>query len=537
MNQHLDELISASLSGDLSDAEQTQLDAHLRECPQCRETMAAFADQRRLVSGMRHTSPPADLGARVRTGLERGTLLERPWWRRPGGILTLGAGLATMAAAAALALVVINLPARPPVGASPSASPSVEATPSGSTAATPSATPGATPTAPAAGLVPPGDLAFLSLTGPLGSQELSLSLYDKATAASKPLVKMQAPAGPPIAASLSPTGEWLAYQARNGLKGTNEIWAVRLSDGETRDLGETSGDDPFTKRMTWSLDGRFLAYTGLFGAGQPTLDVGLFDTQSGTAQQLTFLKAAYAASFDGERLWISVVGDPPVSYLVPLDGDLSNPASAAIRTLDATFLPIFSPDGTRAIYWRGRMTQQGFGWIFSTGGMPYLSVGSGDDPFAGEKQLFPTLLADQNAFTSAEIAWGPDSDWFVVWNANWTGDPQTGPSGERFPDPTYIYFGQATGSQIDTTPGNWIRVTDGTRTVVDVLLWPNRADPQSTPMVAVTLGIGGGGESEGSPGEMAHLLLTIAGPSDSTGDPTLGDPNGWNGPAVLGPGS
>jgi hypothetical protein len=56
-------------------------------------------------------------------------------------------------------------------------------------------------------------------------------------------------------------------------------------------------------------------------------------------------------------------------------------------------------------------------------------------------------------------------------------------------------------------------------------------------MVAVTLGIGGGGESEGSPGEMAHLVLTIAGPSDYTGDPTLGDPNGWNGPAVLGPGS
>ena len=72
MNQHPDELISASLSGDLSDLEQAQLDAHLRNCPQCRETMAAFADQRRLVSGLRHTAPPADLGARVRTGLEGG---------------------------------------------------------------------------------------------------------------------------------------------------------------------------------------------------------------------------------------------------------------------------------------------------------------------------------------------------------------------------------------------------------------------------------------------------------------------------------
>ncbi len=543
MNQHLDELISASLSGDLSDLEQAQLDAHLRDCPQCRETMAAFADQRRLVSGLRHTAPPADLGARVRTGLEGGSFLQRPWWRRPGGILTLGAGVATMAAAAALALVVLNLPARPPVGATASPSPSVAATPSGSPSpaatASPAATPAATPTAPAAGLVGPGELAFLSLTGPLGSQELSLNLYDKATASSKPLVKMQTPGGPPIAASLSPTGEWLAYQTQKGQKGTNEVWAARLADGETRDLGETSADDPFTKRMTWSLDGRFLAYTGLFGPGEPaTLDVGLFDTQSGASQQLTFLKAAYAASFDGERLWISVVGDPPVSYLVPLDGDLSNPASAAIRTLDATFLPILSPNGTRAIYWRGRMTQQGFGWIFSTGGMPYLGIGSPENPFASEKQLFPTLVADQNAFASAEISWAADSDRFVVWNAQWTGVAQAGPSSEQFPDPTYIYFGQASGSMIDSRPEGGIRLTDGTRSIVDVVLWPNRDDPTLTPMVAVTLGIGGGGESQGSPGEMAHLVITVAGPSDG-GDPnaTLGDPQGWNGPAVLGPGS
>jgi putative zinc finger protein len=540
MNEHVDELISASLSGDLSDLEQAQLDAHLHECPQCRETLAAFSDQRRLVSGLRHTAPPADLGARVRTGLERGSFLERPWWRRPGGILTLGAGLATMAAAAALALVVLNSTARPPVGATPS--PSVQATPNGSASPaptpTPAATPAATPTAPASGLVAPGDLAFLSLSGPLGSQQLSLLGYDKATASSSTLLKMQAPNGPPISATLSPTGEWLAYQTRKGLKGTNEIWAVRLSDAQTRDLGETSADDPFTKRMTWSLDGRFLAYTGLFGGSQPTLDVGLFDTQVGTSQQLTFLKAAYAGSFDGERLWISVVGDPPNSYLVPLDGDLRDPASAAIRTLNATFLPMLSPDGTRSIFWRGRMTQQGFGWIFQTGGMLYLAGGSANDPFAGDKQLFPTLVADQNAFRSAEIAWSPDSDWFAVWNAQWTGDPRTDPSGEVFPDPTYAYFGQASGSLIEASPESGIRLTDGTRSIVDVVLWPNRDDPQSRPLVVVTLGIGGGGESQGSPGEMAHLIITVAGPSDGA-DPnaTLGDPQGWNGPAVLGPGS
>ncbi len=540
MSEHLDELISASLSGDLSDLEQAELEAHLRGCAQCRETMAAFADQRRLVSGLRHTAPPANLGARVRSGLERGAFLQRAWWRRPGGILTLGAGLATVAAAAALAFVVLNLPPRPPVGATDTPSPSVQATPSGSASATPAptaspaATPRATPTAPA-GVVAPGEMVFLSLTGPIGSQQLTLHRYDRS--ANPKILDLTTPGGPPVAATLSPTGDWLAYQTRKGLKGTNEIWAVRLSDGQTRDLGETSADDPFSKRMTWSLDGRFLAYTALFGTGQPTLDVGLFDSQSGTAKQLTSLKAAYAASFDGERLWISVVGDPPVSYLVPLDGDLSNPAAAAIRKLDATFLPILSPDGTRSIYWRGRMTQQGFGWIFSTGGVPYLAGGSANDPFAGEKQLFPTLVAGQNAFTSAEIAWSTDSDWFTVWNTSWTGNPQSGPSGERFPDPTYVYFGQASGKLIDTRPEGGIRLTDGTRTIIDVVLRPNGDGNPTQGLAVVTLGIGGGGESPGSPGEMAHLIVTIAGPSDGA-DPnaTLGDRQGWNGPAVIGPG-
>ncbi len=528
MNQHVDELISASLSGDLSDLEQAQLDAHLRDCPQCRETMAAFSDQRRLVSGLRHSAPPADLGARVRTGLERGSFLERRWWRRPGGILTLGAGLATVAAAAALALVVLNLPSRTPVGATGTPSPSVEATPSGSPTASPSSksTPASTPL-PAAALRP-GEIGFLSLTGLLGSQQLTLQAYDTATKSTRKLVALQTPGGPPIAATLSPTGEWLAYQTRKGLKGTNEIWVVRLSDAQIRDVGETSADDPFTKQMTWSLDGRFLAYTGLFGAGQPTLDVGLFDTQAGTSQQLTFLKAAYAASFDGERLWISVVGDPPNSYLVPLDGDLRDPASAAIRTLNATFLPMLSPDGTRSIFWRGRMTQQGFGWTFQTGGMPYLAGGSGNDPFAGDKQLFPTLVADQNAFSSAEIAWSADTSSVAVWNAAWTGDPQQGPGAERFPDASAVYVvNVAKGELIQPSAG--LHFASAAESIIDVAIvdYPLGA---SVPSLAVTVGEPGGGETQGAPGEQSRLTLSPAAASDAGF--IIAEGAGWEGPAV-----
>ena len=39
---HVDELISASLTGDLTDAERVDLDAHLVRCETCRNTLAAF---------------------------------------------------------------------------------------------------------------------------------------------------------------------------------------------------------------------------------------------------------------------------------------------------------------------------------------------------------------------------------------------------------------------------------------------------------------------------------------------------------------
>ncbi|MBA3739866.1 MAG: zf-HC2 domain-containing protein, partial [Chloroflexi bacterium] len=67
-----DELVSASLTGDLSADERRRLDAHLDACAECRSTLAAFSDQRRIVAGLRHVPIPRDLGARVRTGIEGG---------------------------------------------------------------------------------------------------------------------------------------------------------------------------------------------------------------------------------------------------------------------------------------------------------------------------------------------------------------------------------------------------------------------------------------------------------------------------------
>ena len=69
MNRHepFEELISASLHRrpDRRRARAARR-APRRAATECRATLAAFADQRRIVAGLRHVAPPRDLGARVR---------------------------------------------------------------------------------------------------------------------------------------------------------------------------------------------------------------------------------------------------------------------------------------------------------------------------------------------------------------------------------------------------------------------------------------------------------------------------------------
>jgi len=58
---HVDELISASLTGELTDAERTELAAHLARCETCRDTLAAFTAERRVLSGLPIADAPRDL--------------------------------------------------------------------------------------------------------------------------------------------------------------------------------------------------------------------------------------------------------------------------------------------------------------------------------------------------------------------------------------------------------------------------------------------------------------------------------------------
>src|SRR5687768_759375 len=133
MNHHepFEELISASLTGDLTPTERQRLDAHLDSCDACRATLAAFADQRRIMSGLRHVAPPRDLGARVRTGIERGRFAAVPWWRRPAVIFAGVGGSLAAVAGALLAIVILNGQASdPPVGVNTSPTPSAIVEPS-----------------------------------------------------------------------------------------------------------------------------------------------------------------------------------------------------------------------------------------------------------------------------------------------------------------------------------------------------------------------------------------------------------------------
>src|SRR4249920_577260 len=107
--EHADELISASLTGDLTDVERAALEQHLAGCARCQATLAAFRQERQLISGMRHVQPPADLGARVRTGIEAGEL---PWWRRRSTLVPVVGSLGAVAAGLLAVVVLSNL--RPP---------------------------------------------------------------------------------------------------------------------------------------------------------------------------------------------------------------------------------------------------------------------------------------------------------------------------------------------------------------------------------------------------------------------------------------
>jgi Putative zinc-finger len=511
MDRHepFEELISASLSGDLTDLERERLDAHLDSCPACRATLAAFAEQRRIMSGLRHVGPPRDLPARVRTGIERGRFATLPWWRRPAVMFAGVGGSLAAVAGALLALVLLNGSPDDNIGAttptptpivSPSATvvptpvptpvPSLEQSPEPVTTLPPVVTdpsPSASiveSSAPATASVEPSPTTtptpvspepdvFLALTGP--PDNLAMTVQEPQPAGTPaPVAEVEQPGGPAIAAELSPDGQWLAFITELGQSGMTEVRVTRIpatttddSDppetpfevGETVLLGESVAGAPFTERMAWSPDGRFLAYTLADPeAEQFSSDVWLFEPENGH-RRLTNVGNAYVASWvaeddDAMALWLSVADDEPASYLLSFsEGEVAaaepiDPADHALAAAENVFQPVLSPNGTLAIYWAGGMTRQAEGgaWVMSAGGAPMLAehdVVDGTFEFGNERPLFSDVTVRRDAFSSAQVTWGADGDAYAVWDTQWTGESQ-GDDDALYPDPSRVYFGHAT---------------------------------------------------------------------------------------------
>jgi hypothetical protein len=523
---HVDELISASLAGDLTDAERAELDAHLVRCETCRATLAAFTAERRILSGMPVADPPRDLSARIRVGIESGRL-EKPWWRRPSGVFALGASLATVAAAV-LAVVVFSKFDFGPVGrasSSPAASVSVE--PGPSAVETSPATEKPTPV-PAFALGP-GELGYLEFSG-LPFETGQLELINKASGAS--ILIDEAVSGPPIAAALSPGGEWLAYMTRKGESGANEVWALHMTDGKTVPLG-CSEAAAFTDRLAWSPDGTYLAFTLISvdlgaGSGCPandgalgTADAWVYDAVNGERYRLTRSGNAYAASFlSGEApatLLLSFGAESPWSEAVPLGGDPSN-----LDRIEGVFLPLVSPDGSRAIFWNGTMTLNGGSWHFSRGGMPQLSrdfrSAGAASPWVGTPLFADLIPAGGETFASGDFAWAYDSDHFAFWGGAWTGVLQN--SDGTYPSETFVYVGRLA----DLITSDAKHVGAAADWIVSVVFGPDL-------LLAVTEGIPPAGIGDPPSAKTVVISLDNGGTFEIGGG---GDPPAWDGPAVFG---
>ncbi|HET6379987.1 MAG TPA: zf-HC2 domain-containing protein [candidate division Zixibacteria bacterium] len=518
-DEHPQELLSASLTGDLTDEERASLDRHLAGCQACTRALAEFRRGRELLGGMRHVAPPRDLAARVYAAVDAPPM---PWWRRPG---TLVAGLATGATMAAAVLAVLtfgNLRPGPVGEASPLptatvASPVPVASVTPDVISSPTETPMPTPLQVAVMLRAKVEdqKPTVTIVTPRGSKEL----LNRAAV--------------PVAAAVSPDGSWLAFRAENGDGSLIDVFATR--GDEILHLGESTATSGIGDELAWSPNGRYLAYT-MTSPQRGTTDAWVFDAETGNVLQLTNSGDAFASSWmpseSGEQqLWVSRASATPVSYLLEIPSDSPpaepvDPAAVAVQTVDGVFGPLVAPDGTKVIFWTGSLANLDGRWVFQPG-MPMLdeSADGRTLDFDG-RPLFSTLVpTGGEAFTSAEIVWGPDSNAFAVWNAEWTAIQQP----EGFPDRNRVYFGHVDVPEL-ITPRQALDVADlaGVDRVVHVVIAPDGMT------LAVTVQTAPGSE-EGAFGPEAEIRIIERGLGDEPDRVTTPrrERDTWWGPAVF----
>jgi hypothetical protein len=535
--EHPDELMSAAISGDLTDDEQARLDAHLATCETCRDTMAAWSEQRRLVANLRQASVPRDLGPRIRAGIESGAFAV-PWWRRTGLLVGVGATLATAAAAVVAVAVISNLLPGPQVAStgSPSATGSVAISPQVSPTESAPKTPRPSPSGPAIAqeAIPPYYLAY---AGP--SDELALTLHDGEQGTTEQ--ELPTPQGQPIRAALSPDGRWLAYITPVGQKGTNRYSVVNVQDGSQTDLGESSAvGSPFTNALFWSPDSRYLTYARADVEADSGTDVWAFDSTDSRVRRLTtrgnVVAAGWRSARSGDaRAWITVAQADPISYELPDLTTWSGPVNdlAGLTWLTGVFQPVWNADGNAAIFWRGTVNVSAqAGYEFEQGGAPYIARNVGKFPanaFDAATLLFTDVSIGRDAFSSAAITWEAGAgDAYAVWDARWSGTPQSS-GGSPYPDENRIYFSHASDER-NILAGHALDAGDIPEGayVASVAIAPVDAD-----YLAVTIGYPTPGDLAVPQGETLLIKRNTGSVADELVRTFRGDQQGWYGPAVY----
>ncbi|HEX6655155.1 MAG TPA: hypothetical protein VF153_02980 [Candidatus Limnocylindria bacterium] len=500
--------------------------------------MAAWTEQRRLVSNLRQAPVPRDLAPRIRAGIESGAFAV-PWWRRSGWLVGGVAGLATVAAAALAVAFVNGLLPGPPVASSvsPSATAqgSVSPLPSGSALESPATSP--TPPAIAAEAIPPYYLAY---AGPSDNLALTLRDGDRGTTERE----LPTPSGQPIRAALSPDGRWVAYITPVGLKGTNAYWVVNLEDGSDVELGESGAiGSPFTNALFWSPDSQFLTFTRTNQLDGPATDAWIFDATNQSVRPLTQTGDAVAAGWRaqmvnghlGEPLpWVSVAASDPTSYELPNPTGESLPIDTrqATVTLPGVFQPLWSPDGTAAIFWRGKLNPSGdAGYEFVESGAPYLARDAGTDPtqaFDEATALFSDVTVGRDAFTSAAITWGTSTDAYAVWDARWSGSPQSG-DGSPYPDEKRVYFSHLSDDR-NILAGHALDAAD----IPDGAYVSSVAiAPLDTDYLAISIGFPAAGDLSVPKGEVLLVKRNTGSVADQLVRTLKGPQQGWFGPALY----
>jgi hypothetical protein len=530
-DEHPEELLSASVSGDLSTAERAALDTHLAGCARCRATLEAFREERHLLSGLREVPAPRDLGARVRAGIEGRAAA--PWWRRPSTLVAGVASLATVAAALLAVVVLSGIPRGEVGNATPSPSASVGATPSPvPSEEQPTPEPSQRPVVALA----PGELGYLGAVGG-GMSELRLSFRNVNAGLSQDLGTVP---GPPVAASISPGGEFLAYITEVGESGAYRVAVARLSDGMTELLG-CGAAVQFADRLAWSDDGRFLAYTlaavdlgdsiecGAVAAGDGSgTDAYVYDAgATGEAFRLTETGNAFAADFlrsptlDGEyKLLVSYAAAQPYSEPISV---LTGQSVESERV--NAFMPLISPDGQHAMFWRGVMApNEGGGWRLEQGGMPYVSGEpvDGQPSWSGEPLFADLTLVGGAGFQAGEFAWAGDSDRLAFWGGEWTGAPQSDDG--TYPSSEHIYLGRLSSGLI--TQASAVAIETGfDHRVIGVAFDLNAGQ------AVVTAALPRAGVGDGPSSYLVEVPLGGGEPQVISG---AADPQPWYGPAVVG---